>query len=69
MHKLKQLVLVELEDLELEAQDERLQLRKDQAQVLHVDNQLALQALDQDKHHQDKRQLEGNEELIFTHKR
>ena len=69
VHKLKQLVHEGLEDLEPEAQDERLQLHKDQAQVLHVDNQLALQALDQDKHHQDKRQLEGNEELIFTHKR
>ena len=69
MHKLKQLVHEGLEDLVPEAQDERLQPHKDQAQVLHVDNQPALEAQDQDKHHQDRRQLEDNEELIFTHKR
>ena len=67
-HKLKQLVHVGLADLGPVAQNDRQQRHKDQAQVIHEDKQLVPEAPDQDRQHQDKRQLGGNEELIFTHK-
>ena len=66
-HKLKQQVHVWLEDLATEALEERPQVHKEQVQEIHEDNQPVLEALDLDKHHKDRRQLEDNEELIFTH--